>query len=508
MIRPRRLAALTMLVAVALALLPGPAGAAPADVEGEVQLRNLTLAAGGGTVEEGLPVLLFADEAGWADSVTLTFDTSQVNVAEVEVGPDCDTGAVLRCVVPGPHRVYERPGEDGVYGYSTLSPLWLSLTPKAGAAAGDSGTLSVATSVDGGAATTETATIRIGEGVDLTAVDDEPMTVAPGGSVTLRPRVRNSGPTPVDGLTALFHGDDEALAGTNFGNCVYGYAMVCTFDTRLTPGATYRISEPFTLSVPKDAVAGSQTSLGVQWLTAAEWEDWQGGEGERPGTGPDLELEEVSVSAAGVPQADTDKDDNGSSTTVTVTGGRRTDVVALGATVPGTAGNHTIAVGFVNQGPGTLRYPPFLNNAAFVRVSLPAPMSVVTADERCTSLAGEYAAPPSAAVLPDEYSCNLRSLTLRPGQQVKFAFTVRMAEAVHDDKGLVQVDLFTDGESVDRDLRNNLAEIRVTEIPGGGGGGGLPITGAAAATIAGWGIVLVLAGAAVVAALRRRTAHR
>ncbi|MBL7252765.1 hypothetical protein [Paractinoplanes lichenicola] len=505
MTRSRRLAALAMLFMAASCLLPAPVQAAPAGVEGGVHLRNLTLPAGGKVVEESLAPLLFADEAGWADSVTLTIDTSGLNVAAVTAA-ECSTGPVLRCVLPGPHRVFERPPDDGTYGFVTFGAVSLSFTSKPGAAAGDTGTLSIATKVDDQPATTETSTVRIGEAVNLTAVDDEPLTVAPGGSAALRPQVRNTGPAAVNGLTAVISAAEGALTDTNFGNCTYGFAIACTFTTTLTAGATYGLSSPLTLRLPGDAAAASRVSVSVQWMTAAEWEDWLGDEGplpgDRAGTGPDLTLEEVALSAAGVPQADLDHDDNGSTTTVTVSG-RRTDVVAIGATVPGTAGEHTISVGVVNQGPGTLRYPPFPNNLGNAYVTLPAPMSVVTADERCKSLAEDYGPPASAAPDegPPEYSCALRPAALRPGQRLLFTFTVRSAPAARDEEGSVQFYLYDDGVNVDRDLANNQAPIK---LAGTGRPPALPITGTIAATITVSGIVLILIGTAVVTVMRRR----
>ncbi|MEU4690030.1 LPXTG cell wall anchor domain-containing protein [Actinoplanes sp. NPDC023714] len=500
-----RLAALTMLVTAMLVtalsvLLPAPAGAAPAGVEGGVSPRNLTLPAAGDPVEEILAPVLFADEEGWANSVTLTFDTSKVGVAAVEIdaaqaGGTCSAGPVVRCVLPGPHRVFERPDDDATWGFATTTVIMLTLTPEPGAAVGDAGTLSVATAVDGGAATTETATVRIGEGVDLTAVDGAPLTVAPGGAATLRPAVRNTGTTAVGGLTAVISSEPGALAGTNFGNCTYGWSIACTFDTTLTPGGTYRVSAPFTVEAPGDAAAGSETSLAVQWLTAAEWEDQRIPlPQDRTGTGPALELEEVAASAAGVPQADTDQDDNGTYTTVTVTGERRTDVVATGASIPGTPGEHTIEVGFGNSGPGTLRYPPFTNNASYTRVTLPTPLTVVRSDDRCRLLSDDETSREFT-----EFDCSLRTTTLPPDQQVKFTFTVRGAEAVHGEQGSVQVELFGDEDGIDRDPGNNEAAITVTAA-----GAELPITGTSAGATASIGLGLLFAGAAAVAVRRRR----
>ncbi|NMO53950.1 hypothetical protein HH310_22555 [Actinoplanes sp. TBRC 11911] len=520
MTRLRRLVVLTMLAAAVSAPLGTPAEAAPAGVEGLVTLRNLTLPAGGGTLDESLSVILFADQAGWAESIILTIDTSKVGVADVviddsQAGGDCSAGPVVRCLLRGPHRVFKRPDDDGSYGFWTFSDVLLRLTPKKGASVGDAGILSVTTKIDDGPATTETTAIRIGEGVNLTALDEKPQRVAPGRAATLRPGVRNSGAKDVDGLTAVIGADEDLLADTNFGNCTYGYVVACTFDTTLTAGSSYRVSAPITFRVPRDAASASRTALSVEWLTAAEWQDSRADFGDLPegrqGTGPELQLDETIMSAAGVRQADIDNDDNGSYTTVTVAGGRRTDVVAIGAAIPGTPGDHTIAVGLANRGPGTLRYPPFINNAPAVRVTLPASVAVVSADDRCTSASGDYETPPSSAPLelldfgPAEFDCTPRSTMLAPGRELTFTFTVSGTRAVSDEGGEVQVNLFSDGVNVDRDLRNNQAEISVT---GEHGKAELPITGTTAAAVASAGIVLLFAGAAIVAALRRPPRRR
>ncbi len=47
--------------------------------------------------------------------------------------------------------------------------------------------------------------------------------------------------------------------------------------------------------------------------------------------------------------------------------GTPAEAAPAGAAIPGTAGEHTITVGLVDQGPGTLRYPPFFNNILAVR---------------------------------------------------------------------------------------------------------------------------------------------
>jgi hypothetical protein len=321
MIRSRRLLALTLL---AVATLAGPA--APADaaagspVEARVYLRDLTLPATGPAVDEHVAVILTADRAGWAKEVTLSVDTSAatavVGVAVKATYPDgtCSTtGSVVRCTLPGPHRIVGVPDRGG-FSVVTTASVMIRLTPRPGAAAGDTGALTVTARADGGPTTTETSRVRIGEGVNLTAVDAAPRPVAPGGTAALRPRVRNTGSRDVRGLMLVVTGG--ALAGTDFGNCTYGDVVACTFDTTVAAGRAYRISAPFVVRIPRDAAVGSETGLGLQWLTLAEWEDWQESwdapPGVRRGTGPDLALEALAPAAAArVPQADTDGDDNG-----------------------------------------------------------------------------------------------------------------------------------------------------------------------------------------------------
>jgi hypothetical protein len=521
MTRSRRLLALTAVVTATLSLLGPPASAAPGGpVETNVFFRNLTVPAGGPAVEEGLDVFLTSNEGGWAEEVTVVIDTSAVTaIAAVTVRGTSDevscatAGALVRCTLAGPHRIIDVP-ENGGFSLITLASLMISLKAKPGAAPGDTGTLIVTGRADDQPTTTRTTTVRIGEGVNLTAIDQAPSSVSAGGSAGLRPQVRNTGSRAVAGVTLMVSALEGALTDTDFGNCTYGYVVACTFDTTLAVGQTYRLSAPFAVDVPRDAAVGSGTGMSVQWLTLAEWEDWQdmteGLPTGRQGSGPDLELSQL-VTAAAVPQADVDGDDNGTYARVTVTGGRRTDVVAVGATVAAPVGEtRSISVGLVNRGPGTLHYPPFFNNVPDVRVTLPPGLSVVRADERCLSLsededdpAGPPPAPEAEPSLsePAEFYCSPESVQLRPGQRLTFAFTARVAPGARDGKGAVEVTM-DDDDSVDRDAGNNSAAITLTL---GGAGGGLPVTGSAAATIAGGGLLLVLLGAAVTMALRRRT---
>ena len=523
MTRSRRLLALTAVVSAALAVLGPPASAAPeGTVEAHAFLRHLTLPVDGPTVDEHLPILLTSDRAGWAGEVTVNVDTSAVGaVADVDVqvsfdGADCSAaGAVTRCTLPGPHRIYEMP-DNGTIGFITSEFVTISVTPKPGAAAGATGALTVTARADDGPTTTRTSTVRLGEGVNLTAVDPGALTIPPGGSTALRPKVRNTGTRAVEGAALVVSAAEDALADTDFGNCTYGYVVACTFDTTLAAGQTYQVSAPFTVEVPRDAAVGSETGMSVQWLTLAEWQDWEdmsdGLPSGRQGTGPKLELSELATAAA-VPQADVDGDDNGTYAKVTVTGDRRLDVVAVGATVAAQAGEtRTIDVGLVNRGPGALRYPPFFNNLLGVHVSLPPGLSVVRADERCSLLGDDEddpAGPPPSPVAEDSwdsgpplYSCQAESVQLRPGQRLSYAFTVRVAADARDGKGSVEVALYDDEDGVDRDAGNNTAAITLSL---GGAGGGLPVTGPATTLIAGGGVLLVFLGAAVTVALRRRT---
>ena len=156
----------------------------------------------------------------------------------------------------------------------------------------------------------------------------------------------------------------------------------------------------------------------------------------------------------------------------------------------------TIAVGLVNHGPGTLQFPPFINNLPGVRVVLPAGVTVRTADERCESLAGYD---------PAEYDCMPRSVGLPPGRRLTFTFEVSVGRAAHPESGSVEVYLLGDGEGngIDRDPRDDRAPITLSAA--GGAGGGLPVTGRGVARTAGAGLLFAFAGIAVLLASRRRT---
>jgi hypothetical protein len=517
----RRLLALTAVVTTTVVPLGLPASAAPdGAVQTNVFFPNLTVPAEGPAVDEGLTVFLTSDKDGWAEEVTVVIDPSAVAAfADVTVEGEADEvscstdGPLVRCTLAGPHRIIGVP-DDGGFGLVTVASALIRVAPKPGATPGDTGALTITGQADDQPTTTRTSTVRIGEGVNLTAIDQAPRSVPAGGTAALRPQVRNTGTRAVQGVTLMMSGAERVLADTDFGNCTYGYVVACTFDTTLAVGQTYRPSAPFPVQVPRDAAVGSRTGVSAQWLTVAQWQDWQdmadGLPSGRQGSGPDLELSQLATAAA-VPQADVDGDDNGTFARVTVTGGRRTDVVAVGATVAAQPGEtRTIDVGLVNRGPGTLLDPPFYNNSPDVRVTLPSGLSVVRADKRCSPLfsheEGPAGPPPSPGEEPSssgpaEFYCLADSVRLKPGQQLSFAFTVRVAPEARDGKGTVEVAMHDD-EGVDRDAGNNTAAITLSL---GGAGGGLPVTGTATTLVAAGGALLVLFGAAVTVALRRRT---
>jgi hypothetical protein len=276
---------------------------------------------------------------------------------------------------------------------STRPVPWLAefnVVPKASAVVGDSGSVKVTASIGGGAENTTESLVRIGEGVNLAAATIDPIDVTAGQDTEVDVRIRNAGTTAAEGLALYLGVPREALATTSYRNCRYGQGVLCTFDTTLTPGATYALTEPLTVRTPADSITGSRLEAGLHWLPLTEWEDMLTsfeadqvlGES-KPGTGAELPLTEV-VGAAGDPQVETDWEDNYTPLTLTVADGSDADLVAIGDEVDAKAGGEaTVRVGVLNKGPGRLHPDLFENNAVPIRIALPPNTSLRSGGDDC-----------------------------------------------------------------------------------------------------------------------------
>jgi LPXTG-motif cell wall-anchored protein len=458
------------------------------------------------------------------DKLTVRVDTADVDdIATVTALDEFDmdggqacrrTGTVISCTLDGPIEL--EPGTE------LVPVLAVEVTAKAGAAQDADGKLAFSAQFgDGPTATTE-STVTIGEGVDLAGVIGTPRTVAPGASVDTGLRVSNVGTNPVKRAVLVMLGWDPSLTeGPGFSNCTYGILTVCTFDDELVAGTTYEPATPMRLKIPADAAAGSRASAIGGWYTPSDFKeliDVAGAIDEDEdllgpkGTGPAVGLRAVpakAASRAAASQVDTNPKNNVLLSEFVVGGSRRPDMAAVGATLTGNPGDKVkAAVGFRNNGPGTLYHWTFENNDPGTHVVVPAGVKAVRVDERCFPLTFD-----DDGDLPDEvgpgypgaaeYLCMLDEGKTEAKASSLFDFTFQVRDSPSADAGRVLInEMFDDDAALDRDGSNDSAKIAVAFS--GGEGGGLPVTGANAGLLGAGGAALLLAGVAGLLLVRRR----
>jgi hypothetical protein len=508
---------LRVLAALSLLALPAaPAAAAPAETTVQPFVGRITLAPGSPekltllwlrvsapeTAEHHISLTL--DYSGIASFATVDFALTTANsdampsatsssgsAAADATGPCTTAGTAFTC--EWDDLIYE---SDTKLAYAGL----VSATPKDTATTGVEGELQVTAKIDDGAAASATSVVRVGEAVDLDAGDAAEVTAAAGGTTSVTPVIRNGGATTIEGAVLVFAASPQLLGATNYRNCQYGDGTVaCTFDTALEQGASYRLSSPFQLRPPTDAVPGSQAPAVAQWTTASEWEDFAEvvdddfwGES---GTGGELELEPVAGSQAAAPQSDVTPLNDTTVITLTVSGSREPDLAAVGTKVTKAKSQVTIRVGAANRGPGTLRPSLFGNNQVPALVRLPTNVTAVQVDPRCDEVATRtYVCATTTTLRPDdrEYFNFVLHVDKASGKggQIEVADTLPTITSTRSGSRLktkagtaVSPKAGTEVGAKATGLANNVAQIVVTST--GGSGGGLPITGSAGSAVVG-----------------------
>ncbi|MBL7260707.1 hypothetical protein [Paractinoplanes lichenicola] len=383
-------------VAVLLVLLPmTPASAAPAPTA-EPHVGQVTLAPGGPEKEALLWVRVSDVTQGQKERLELTVDLGTATTfAEVEVSPS----GILTSGEPAAEVVEvdeEEPCRrtggkvlcswDLVFSSAGLFavPALLAVTPKKTAKTGDSAVVTVTAKLGAGAAGTSTSEFRVGEGVDLVAGEDRELKAAPGKPVTFAPAVRNGGAIPVAGVALVIDANPQLLGKSSFGNCRYGVALICTFDTTLAANTTYAPAKALTLRSPADTVPGSMARTTYAWITKTEFDESPWIDYGTPGTGAPLTLQALAAAQDDQPQADVRPDNNYSFVTFTVTGKRRPSLAAAGLRRTAAVGDQlTLSPGFTNFGPGTLRPSLFSNNRLVVTMRMPSNVERSSAPDFC-----------------------------------------------------------------------------------------------------------------------------
>ncbi|MFI6782474.1 LPXTG cell wall anchor domain-containing protein [Micromonospora sp. NPDC050276] len=385
---------------------------------------------------------------------------------------------------------------------------------------------SLAISITAGGKTAKaTAEVTIAEGVDLVSNPTVEVSGAPGGTAGLPTVVSNAGEAAVDGAVLVIQAEYLAAYGGDFSNCKsdeWGMASFCTFDTKIEPGKSYKLSENLPIKLAPEARTNAKFPVVLDWWTTDDFDltfkDWF--LDVKPGKGQKLRLVEQSAQSARVPQTDLDKMNNTTIGTVRVTGDNHADLATKGATASGKKGDVvTVEPSFTNLGPAVLEYlgqgtPGIRLEDLPIRVSVPADTTVVEAPFDCVPFAPEKEWDPWTAGWGEpgakEYACQV--LESWKDYEASYSFALRIDKVVPDATGSITTTL-----TGDPNKSNDTAKIVINPTsPNGGNGGGdgdgdgdggsLPITGQSTGLIAGLGALLLVAGVGgYLVAKRRRT---
>ncbi|GIF43828.1 hypothetical protein [Actinoplanes xinjiangensis] len=223
----------------------------------------------------------------------------------------------------------------------------------------------------------------------------EPISVVAGGTARFDLPFTHTGTSPVTG--AVLAVGSRHLAKT-YRNCsTVGVHLVCTFGTRLEPGAVYGLSEPLAFRPPADSITGSRMGADVTWYTRTGYAAhpiftpepgatyvWLAEPPEpRWGTEPQLTLKRLVDPPPDPPETDDPWDEFEEGVDITVTDGRPADLAVSGARTTVTSGPSTVRVRLTNHGPGRLYPDLYTNNDPSLLVTFPGGTTATTDPEGC-----------------------------------------------------------------------------------------------------------------------------
>jgi hypothetical protein len=121
----------------------------------------------------------------------------------------------------------------------------------------------------------QTVRVRAAEAVDLTAGPPQETSASPGDRFYTPIEVKNTGGKGITGVAVLLNSSAEITTRERPRNCFFkqGRPTACFWDKRLVWDSVYEFY--LQMYVSKDAAAPGRASLQPQWLTAAEFEDYQ-----------------------------------------------------------------------------------------------------------------------------------------------------------------------------------------------------------------------------------------
>ncbi|GHJ10859.1 hypothetical protein TPA0907_52260 [Micromonospora humidisoli] len=391
------------------------------------------------------------------------------------------------------------------------------LTAKANVKPGTKATLTLRAS-NGSRTGSADVTVTVAKGVDLRSEPKVELDIVPGATAGLPADVvRNAGDNTAHGAVLRLQTDHLSPDVGSFSNCDYlaNRITICTFDTDLEPGRSYRLSTKLPIKLDESARSGSRIESYVDWWTRDDWAIVTDDPRSplppgKPGTGEELKLVEVRTARqASVPQTDVDQQNNSTVVSLIIGGDNTADVTADGATVTAKVGDKVeVWVGWTNLGPATVDVSWLPE--PFLRVEIPKGTKAVKVSEGCAPYdkgdedswnPWENGGKPGAA----RYGC-IAAGNPEAGVSHSYPFTLRIDKLNGQTSGKVVTDMEGDSNAA-----NNQAKLVVKARAagpggsGGGDGGSLPITGQSVTLIAGVGGLLVAAGFAGFVVARRRT---
>ena len=320
--------------------------------------------------------------------------------------------------------------------------------------------------------------VTVGDGPDLAINDLGSAIRTPTGKTTALPlRVTNLGSADAKNIIIGVHDQyGRATIPGNFSNCVYGSyqggvrSVECSFpDAVVKPGQTFQLQTPFSVSVPAGA-HGDQ----IQYYAGLSEDDWIGKPTGTKGTGPALQLVQVTNTGKALATPDPSKDiDTYNNLYYTNTDtGIVSDVAAVGGTVNGVVGRvTTVNVGTRNSGNTTFKSlihigPGLPEGTMGTYVTFPADVKVTSIPKAC--VVEESGPEGSGSSTPDnhqDYACATQK-TVAPGQTVTFGFGIKPLHAFSGDWGDV---VALGAEDTTADFDDDVARVVFNAVKSSGG---------------------------------------
>ncbi|MFF7472587.1 LPXTG cell wall anchor domain-containing protein [Streptomyces sp. NPDC008092] len=346
---------------------------------------------------------LYNDGPGTARDVTISADLS--NVID---------WVTTDAAVPADH-IYTWPMNDVHEGEADGSFIGLSAKP--GTPLGTTGTVTLSGTSANGTVVSTTAKVTVG------TTDLEVNRLAarkgdrPGSTIGTPVTISNVGTLAADGVQLRMRTTIGLAYAKHYSNCVYSkesadvYGLteqaLCTFDTVIEPGRSYRVDQPVGLDVTDQALF---EYFGHEALPLS-------GAAPKPGDGPVLSLVAAGDAATGGTSIDRQHIDADNTA----------DMVAGGATAEGKPGDLVhVTVSLGNEGPGWVGYNASDDQPALL-VTVPTGTRAVEIPDRC-SVWSEEARSGTGERTPGapQYICNPRPNQFTVGDTRSFEFGLRI----------------------------------------------------------------------------------